>query len=131
MKEDAAIKLLDNVFKKSFDKDRFSQFIVELFNEFQRLPKSWQVWKEYQGFVESYESLGTYTDFNKQKIRPQCCPRDNHDARPTCAQLFPEQHGILFLCRLCCRLQRSVSGAKPTWAHDSTGTVGGTQQRYR
>lgn len=68
MKEDAAIKLLDNVFKKSFDKDRFSQFIVESFNDFKIQSKSIHVSKEYRGFIESCESLGTFTDIDNQTI---------------------------------------------------------------
>jgi Eco57I restriction endonuclease. len=68
MKDDAAKKLLDNVFQHSFDKDRFKQFIVELFNEFSFRESSYAVWKEYSEYIESYETLGTYNDSDRRKI---------------------------------------------------------------
>lgn len=68
MKDDAAKKLLDNVFQHSFDKDRFKQFIVELFNEFTFRESSYAVWKEYSEYIESYETLGTYNDSERKKI---------------------------------------------------------------
>lgn len=68
MKDDAAKKLLDGVFRQSFDKDRFKQFVVELFNEFTFKTSSYSVWKEYSEYIESYESLGTYIDAEKKKI---------------------------------------------------------------
>jgi len=68
MKDDAAKKLLDNVFQQSFDKDRFKQFIVELFNEFTFRESSYAVWKEYAEYIESYETLGTYNDSDRKKI---------------------------------------------------------------
>jgi hypothetical protein len=68
MKEYEATKLLNNVFRKSFDKERFYEFIVELFNGFAIRSKLILVSKEYHDFIESCESLGTFTDIHNQKI---------------------------------------------------------------
>ncbi len=68
MKDDAAKKLLDGVFQHSFDKDRFKQFIVEVFNEFTFRESSYAVWKEYAEYIESYVTLGTYSDSERKKI---------------------------------------------------------------
>jgi len=68
MKKDDAGRLLNKVFRKSFDKERFYEFIVELFNGFAIRSKLILVSNEYQGFIESCESLGTFTDVHNQKI---------------------------------------------------------------
>ena len=68
MKDDAAKNLLDSVFQHSFDKDRFKQFIVEVFNDFTFRESSYTVWKEYSEYIESYVTLGTYIDADRKKI---------------------------------------------------------------
>ena len=57
MKDDAAKELLDSVFRHSFDKDRFEQFIAELFNEFTFREASYGVWKEYSEYINRMRLL--------------------------------------------------------------------------
>jgi len=68
MKNDEAIKLLDNVFTKAFDEDRFKEFIVNLFNDFKIIPKTVLVSNEYQDFIDSCQSFGIFTDIDNQRI---------------------------------------------------------------
>lgn len=62
------IKLLNDTFNNDFDINRFAKFIKELFNEFAINQKTWSVWQEYQDYIESYVSLGNYTDRAKKVI---------------------------------------------------------------
>lgn len=68
MDEQRAIKLLDETFNTNFDRDRFSIFVKELFNKFDISPKSWQVWTEYRGYIDSYQLLGSFKDESKKTI---------------------------------------------------------------
>ncbi|HOI18671.1 MAG TPA: TaqI-like C-terminal specificity domain-containing protein [Candidatus Woesearchaeota archaeon] len=61
-------KLLNETFNSDFDINRFAKFVKELFNEFSINQKSWSVWQEYQDYIESYVSLGNYTDKAKKVI---------------------------------------------------------------
>ena len=62
------IKLLNETFNSDFDVNRFAKFVKELFNDFSINQKSWSVWQEYQDYIESYVSLGNYTDKAKKVI---------------------------------------------------------------
>ena len=62
------IKLLNETFNSDFDINRFAKFVKELFNDFSINQKSWSVWQEYQDYIESYVSLGNYTDKAKKVI---------------------------------------------------------------
>ncbi|MEK6983033.1 MAG: TaqI-like C-terminal specificity domain-containing protein [Nanoarchaeota archaeon] len=68
MDKQNAIKLLDETFSNDFDTHRFAKFIKELFNNFNINQKSWTVWNEYQDYIESYNSIGSYTDKSKKVI---------------------------------------------------------------
>lgn len=68
MKEQRAKGLLDETFNTDFDINRFEKFIKELFNEFQIEERSGTVWKEYQGYIDSYSVLGSYEDNSKRII---------------------------------------------------------------
>jgi hypothetical protein len=63
-----AIRLLDDTFSDDFDTQRFSKFIKELFNHFAFVQKTWPVWNEYQDYIDSYSSLGSYVDSSKKVI---------------------------------------------------------------
>ena len=61
--------LLDETFDNSYDGGRFSNFIRELFNEFDfsyNVLKN--IKKEYKQYIDSYQVLGSYTDSNKKII---------------------------------------------------------------
>src|SRR3989339_1152010 len=62
------LKLLNETFNHDFDINRFAKFVKELFNDFSINQKSWSVWQEYQDYIESYASLGNYTDKTKKII---------------------------------------------------------------
>ncbi|MBU4205163.1 hypothetical protein KKH26_03265 [Patescibacteria group bacterium] len=62
------IKLLNETFNSDFDVNRFAKFVKELFNDFSINQKSWSIWQEYQDYIESYVSLGNYTDKAKKVI---------------------------------------------------------------
>src|SRR3989339_468724 len=62
------LKLLNETFNHDFDINRFAKFVKELFNDFSINQKSWSVWQEYQDYIESYVSLGSYTDKAKKII---------------------------------------------------------------
>ena len=66
MDQRSAIKLLDDTFNNDFDLQRFSQFVKELFNKFTFTTKSYNVWQEYQDYIESYQSLGSHQDSSKK-----------------------------------------------------------------
>ncbi|OQX21688.1 MAG: hypothetical protein BWK75_02595, partial [Candidatus Altiarchaeales archaeon A3] len=68
MDKESAKKLLDETFNNDFDINQFYRFINELFNNFAINQKSWIVWSEYQEYIESYFSLGNYTDNSKKII---------------------------------------------------------------
>lgn len=68
MDEQRAIRLLNDTFNTNFDINRFSIFVKELFNRFDISPKSWQVWSEYRGYIDSYQLLGSYRDDSKKAI---------------------------------------------------------------
>src|SRR2546426_6093806 len=52
--------LLENTFNSSFNQERFSRFVKELFNKFDIQTKTWNVWNEYDDYIESYHLLGSY-----------------------------------------------------------------------
>jgi len=62
------IRLLEDTFSSDFDINRFAKFVKELFNNFAITRKTWTVWSEYQDYIESYVSLGNYTDNSKKVI---------------------------------------------------------------
>src|SRR3989338_5894938 len=68
MDKQTTVKLLDETFSNDFDIHKFAKFIKELFNNFNINQKSWTVWSEYQDYIESYNSLGSYTDKSKKVI---------------------------------------------------------------
>lgn len=55
-----AIQLLEDTFKDSFSREKFSKFIKEIFNNFELTPKTWDVWKEYKDHIDSLELIGSY-----------------------------------------------------------------------
>lgn len=60
MDRQAAMKLLEDTFGDSFNEERFSKFVKELFNKFDFSPKSWNVWKEYADYIDAYQLLGSH-----------------------------------------------------------------------
>ena len=68
MDKQNTIRLLNETFNSDFDINRFAKFVKELFNDFSINQKSWSVWQEYQDYIESYVSLGSYTDKAKKII---------------------------------------------------------------
>lgn len=68
MDKQNAIKLLDETFNHDFDIQRFAMFVKELFNDFCITQKNLAVWNEYQDYIDSYISLGSYTDNSKKVI---------------------------------------------------------------
>lgn len=67
MHKETAIQLLVNTFDDSFDKERFSKFIKEVFNNFDLTTKNWNVWNEYKDYIDSLDLLGTY-EYKKHTI---------------------------------------------------------------
>jgi hypothetical protein len=61
MNKQSAIKLLDDTFNSDFNINNYLKFINELFNKFSVNQKSWNVWKEYEEYIESYQLLGSYS----------------------------------------------------------------------
>ncbi|MGC8483632.1 MAG: Eco57I restriction-modification methylase domain-containing protein, partial [Thermodesulfobium sp.] len=62
MESDRAQKLVEVTFRNDFDRDRFVTFIRELINDFRLDAKKQIIWREYEDYIDSYETLGTYTD---------------------------------------------------------------------
>ena len=62
-----AIRLLNETFNKNFELEKFTKFITELFNRFTVNERTWNVWKEYQDYIDSYRLLGSYKD-NSRKV---------------------------------------------------------------
>lgn len=67
MNKEAAIHLLEDTFGDSFNKERFSKFIKEVFNNLDLTPKNWSVWNEYKDYIDSLDLLGTY-EYKKHTI---------------------------------------------------------------
>ena len=67
MNRQSAIKLLDDTFNQDFNINNYIKFIKELFNKFTVNQKSWNVWKEYEEYIGSYQLIGSYSD-NKDVI---------------------------------------------------------------
>jgi len=68
MDRPSTIKLLDETFNQNFELERFVKFVKELFNKFTVTLKSWDVWKEYNDYIESYQLLGSFKDTSKKTI---------------------------------------------------------------
>lgn len=67
MKEEEAVRLLDGVFKRAFDPGRFTNFILEIFNDFHVLPMRVPVWREFADYVDEAQRVGVYHD-GKQTV---------------------------------------------------------------
>ncbi|CAD6491847.1 MAG: N-6 DNA Methylase [Candidatus Argoarchaeum ethanivorans] len=63
-----AIQLLDETFNCDFDNNKFSNFIKELFNQFNVFPNTWDFGGEYKGYIDSCQILGTYKDSSRKII---------------------------------------------------------------
>lgn len=68
MEVDRARKLVDDTFHNDFDRDRFVKFVRELLSDFRLDIKQQIAWKEFEDYIDSYETLGTYTDSNNNII---------------------------------------------------------------
>lgn len=60
MKEEEAIRLLDEVFKRAFEPGRFTKFIQEIFNDFHVSPMRVPVWREFAAYVDEAQRVGIY-----------------------------------------------------------------------
>ncbi|MCG2736064.1 MAG: Eco57I restriction-modification methylase domain-containing protein [Candidatus Methanoperedenaceae archaeon] len=71
MDQQNAEKLLDGTFGHNFDINQFSKFIKELFNKFEISQVKINISKdnkEYRGYIDSYQILGTYKDESNKNI---------------------------------------------------------------
>lgn len=69
MDQKIAVELLNDTFNQDFNIDRYSKFIKELFNHFNiRINKNIPLRKEYYDYIAQMDSLGVYTDNNKDSI---------------------------------------------------------------
>ena len=62
MKEDLAVRFLDDVFMNAFNPGRYTHFIQELFNDFRVFPQRLPIWQEFKNYIDEAYSIGTYFD---------------------------------------------------------------------
>jgi len=60
--EEETVRLIDGVFKNTFNPGRYMGFIQELFDDFQILPRRLSIWREFKGYVDEAYSVGAYSD---------------------------------------------------------------------
>lgn len=68
MDKQSSIRLLDETFGKNYNCERFCRFVKEVFNKIEINIRTWNVWPQYEDYIERYSSLGTYKDNNDQSI---------------------------------------------------------------
>ena len=62
MKEEEIVRLIDGVFKNTFNPTRYIGFVKELFSDFQVFQKRLPIWREFKSYIDEAYSIGTYVD---------------------------------------------------------------------
>ncbi|MCK4817562.1 Eco57I restriction-modification methylase domain-containing protein, partial [bacterium] len=68
MDKRATTNLINDTFLQDFEINRFQRFIKELFNDIEITPNTWEIWREYRDYIQSYQMLASYTDTSKRVI---------------------------------------------------------------